>query len=134
MTQPVYATVLQFARYGLPVAATTRKYTDDEILSFLEGASREADSYIRSQVPLPLISWDLDLTIAVCRIAAITMLDNRGGNAGDPTMYLMAKTAGDRGYDWLSDVSTGKASLNVVTTAPAQASSVGISSRPLRGF
>lgn len=128
-----FATLDQFAQYGLPVSATTAKYSPDQIMGYLVGASRTAEGYIRSQVQLPLVSWEIDLSRSVCQIAAQDMLGNRGGNPLDAMGAMVAAQAA-RAYQWLTDVSTGRVSLNVVGTSPAQASSAAIHSRPLRGF
>lgn len=128
-----YATLDQFAQYGMPVSATAAKYSPDQIMGYLVGASRTAEGFMPSRVQPPLTSWELDLSRVVCQIAAQDMLGNRGGSPAD-SMGMLITAAAARAYEWLDNVSVGRVSLNVVGTSPTPQATASIVSRPLRGF
>lgn len=80
-----YATVAEFARFGLPTDATAG-FTSDAIEDFLKAASAIVDGMIeaRGYAP-PLPSWDKDLSSAVCKLAAYDVVFHAGGaNPADP--------------------------------------------------
>lgn len=79
-----YATVAEFAVYGLPVAATS-DLADEDIESLIEAASATVDGVLKGRgYTQVLASWDKDLTSAVCKIAAYDLIfHTRGANPAD---------------------------------------------------
>lgn len=64
--------------------AAAARFGDPAIDAQLKAASSVADSYIVSQFTLPLLSWDMSLTIAVCSIAAYFLYVQFGFNPNNP--------------------------------------------------
>lgn len=113
-----YAGVTEFAVWGLPPAATSG-VSADVINAHLEGASAVADSYIGMRgYDIPLTTWGLDVTQAVCRIAAWTLLCNYRGLNPDGNAHEALQAAHDKSVLWLRDVAKGVANLSVVDISP----------------
>jgi phage gp36-like protein len=109
-----YATQADFAQLGLPAKATTGiAYAD--IDAALEVASRQVDSYIGSRYDLPLVSFDMSVTIAVCSIAAYNLLSRRGFAAGAADAEIVRQRYEDA-LGWCKDVARGLALPGVTTT------------------
>lgn len=116
MAAPLYATVDDLAKCGVPPAALAR-ISEEEKLAALSQASREADTRLANRYQLPLVSCGTELTQIVCIIAAFRLLTFRGWNPDDPNngavrmLYTEARQT-------LTDVAMGRATLSVVDTAP----------------
>lgn len=80
-----YATVAEFALYGLPATATSELAPAD-IDALLQSASAFVDGEIVARgYETPLTVWDKDLTSAVCKLAAYDVIFHvRGANPADP--------------------------------------------------
>jgi phage gp36-like protein len=111
-----YATRDQLPDFGvnaaalLPIPAAVQD-------AALAAASEVADSYLRSQFVLPLITWGTDLTRAVCMIAAYDLLVGRGYNpeaGADTNIRLRYEDA----IAWLKDVARGLAALDATDSSP----------------
>lgn len=108
-------------RYAISGSALTG-YEDDELQGFLDVALSQAYSYLRSQYTLPLSAAGLDLTMAVCQLAAFRALTHRGFDPSNPADQVLVK-AHDDAIAWLRDVANGRASIDVTSTSPAKTSS-----------
>jgi len=84
-----YATVVQFASFGLPSTAYTgivagtggTQITNQNISDQLLASSSYADAHLAAQFSLPLKMWGTDLTMHVCAHAAYElMVSVRGMN------------------------------------------------------
>lgn len=86
-----YATAEEFALFGLPTSATS-DLAEADITALIEAASAVVDGVIQSRgYTTPLTSWDKDLSMAVCHIAAYTLLfHKRGVNPADPAHAAIA--------------------------------------------
>jgi phage gp36-like protein len=115
-----YATTTDLASFGLPAAATADLDSSD-LNAQLEAASATADSYLASRgYALPLTSWGQDLTSAVCRIAAWSIMVNlRGVNPEDPG-HAAIRLGQQDAMGWLRDVAKGVANADIAATAPAR--------------
>lgn len=113
-----YAGASEFAMWGLPPVATA-DVPASVISAHLEAASSTVDSYIAARgYDLPLTTWGVDVTQAVCRIAAWSLLTHyRGVNPDDPAHEALSK-ANDSAVAWLLNVSKGNANLSVVDVTP----------------
>ena len=91
------------------------------LIGGLVAASAVADSYLASRgYALPLSAWGSDLTAAVCRIAAWSILVNhRGVNPDDPA-HAAVRLGQQDAMAWLRDVARGTANADVQTTSPAR--------------
>lgn len=108
-----YATLTDLATYGLPSAALG-SISDGDKTAALAAASDFADGYMRSRLTVPLTSWGVSLTMAVCKIATFTLMERRGfrpENGAD----AMIKDGYNRSVAWLTQISRGE-----VTIATAQ--------------
>lgn len=122
----------ELRRYAISPAALTG-YEDNDLQGFLDGALATAYSYVRSQHTLPLTTAGLDLTFAVCQIAAFRALVHRGFDPSAAADQVLVK-AHDDAMAWLRDVANGRASIDVTATRPASTSGPRVYSRPLRGW
>lgn len=112
-----YATLAQFHVHGVPAGAFGDDM-DDTITDQLEAVSREADSYMQSRgLSTPLETWGIDLTSAVCRIAAPRVIFNsRGASALDPAHQGLVRQA-EVAQKWLEDVAAGRVTPTNLTPA-----------------
>lgn len=129
-----YATASDFRAIGLKAEAVAG-YTDGQIDTFLVSASATADSYIASRYLQagPLVSWGDELRRAVCKIAALYLLEQRGLDPSNPADAMLVK-GHDDAVAWLRDVQASRASLNAVTTTPAASPMPRVYSSPRRGW
>ena len=82
-------------------------------------ASATADSYLRTRYSTPVAGYGVDLTRAVCSLAAWDLLSVRGYDpqrGGDEALRLRAEDA----LRWLRDVSSGKAALSGITESESE--------------
>lgn len=110
---PQYAARSQLAQFGLPSGALTGIATADQDAQ-LQAASVEADTYIARQKKIPLVTWDLALTKAVCKIAAWDLLVVRGVNPDGPDSVFEKRH--DEAIAWLKMVAEGKVQLGAFTS------------------
>lgn len=74
-----YATIADLLIYGMPSQAIGQLTTAQQ-QGAVDNASAMADSYLRGRYKLPLTSYGIELTEAVCKIAAYNLLQLRGYN------------------------------------------------------
>ena len=110
-----YATVSEFRLYGLPAQATVG-VSDADLLSRIDSASAEADSYLRSRYTMPISSWGKDLSKAVCVIAAADIMAVRGYSPDGRDELIEQRASASR--KWLRDVQDGKADPGLVDATP----------------
>ena len=115
-----YATLAEFAQFGLPMAATENLYPED-VEAQIQSASATADSYLASRgYSLPLDAWGSDIKSAVSRIAAWSILVNlRGVNPEDPA-HAAVRLGQQDAMQWLRDVAKGVANADIATTSPVR--------------
>lgn len=119
---------------ALAVSASVLESIDDATINgHLDAASSKADSYIRSRYKPPLATWGDDLRQAVCSIAAYSLIASKGTAPDDQSMAIIADRH-NSAIKWLVDVSAGRATLNVVDTAPAVTQGPRVHSKPKRGW
>lgn len=103
MAGPTYADTEDLALYGLP-AATLVGAALPQQQAALSSASSKVASYLRSVYIMPLTTWGDDIKMAVCKIAAYTLLAGPIGfdpsNPGDASV----KDQHDEAIRWLKDV------------------------------
>lgn len=107
-----YATRTDLTTHGISSTALGSISTGDRDAA-LDAASATADSYLRARYTTPVTGYGVDLTRAVCQLAAWDLLSVRGYDpqrGGDEAVRLRAEDA----MRWLRDVSAGKASLSGV--------------------
>jgi phage gp36-like protein len=128
-----YATPADLVRLALTANALSGISSDDQQAA-LDSASSKADSYLGAAFRLPLSAWGDDVKLAVCQIAAFSLLSRRGYNpqAAHDTTIL---TSHDTAIRWLEQVSRGHIKPSGVTdSAPSAVSVSRVSSKPQRGW
>lgn len=113
-----YATRTDLTTHGLSSAALGSISTTAQDAA-LAAASATADSYLRTRYSTPVAGYGVDLTRAVCSLAAWDLLSVRGYDpqrGGDEALRLRAEDA----LRWLRDVSSGKASLSGITESESE--------------
>lgn len=113
-----YATRTDLTTHGLSSAALGSISTTAQDAA-LDAASATADSYLRARYSPPVAGYGVDLTRAVCSLAAWDLLSVRGYDpqrGGDEALRLRAEDA----LRWLRDVSSGKASLSGITESESE--------------
>lgn len=113
-----YASRTDLTAHGLSSAAIGSISTTAQDAA-LDAASRVADSYLRARYTTPVTGYGVDLTRAVCSIAAWDLLSVRGFDpqrGGDEAVRLRAEDA----LRWLRDVSAGKAHLAGITESESE--------------
>lgn len=113
-----YATRTDLTTHGLSSAALGSISTTAQDAA-LDAASATADSYLRTRYSTPVAGYGVDLTRAVCSLAAWDLLSVRGYDpqrGGDEALRLRAEDA----LRWLRDVSSGKASLSGITESESE--------------
>jgi phage gp36-like protein len=83
-----YAYKANLVSLGITPAQAAR-FGDDAINAQLQAASGVADGYLPSQFTLPLVTWDMSLTLAVCQIAAYQLFCQFGFNPESPADQLI---------------------------------------------
>lgn len=97
-----YATITQLTQFALPAEAV-QNISNAQLQAELDAASTVADSYLRGRYPNGIASFDIDLSLNVCYLAAYSIMSARGYNpeAGADSIYRdrwMAAT------EWLKGV------------------------------
>ncbi len=135
MTQQALATLSDLATLpGVPVAALA-SVTDPDKESALGAASAYALGKIANRFKRPLVSWETDLTHAVCKIAIYDLLVARGyspGAGGDPNVRLRR----DDADLWLTSVARGEITPNIVGASDQspEYDAPRVVSQPLQGW
>lgn len=129
-----YATITDLQRYGLPPEAI-QGIADPTLQAELDAASTLADSYLRGRYALPLISYDVELTMQVCYIAAYNIMAARGYNPeqGADTIY---ENRWKLAVAWLRSVQRQEIHPNV-QPQPVDDATLGfpqVSTAPARGW
>jgi len=75
----VYATTTDLFANGMPATAQGQ-FTTAQLNDGLAKASSIADSYLGGRYPLPLLTWDISITMYTCWIAIFIILGARGYN------------------------------------------------------
>jgi phage gp36-like protein len=104
----LYATVADLSLYAINEAALA-DIDPGKIDAALEAASREVDSYIKSQYTLPLTAIGADLIAKTADIAAYRLMKATGYNPESPRDDLF-KVAYDQAIAWLEKVGRGSVS------------------------
>ena len=106
VTQSQYATASDISTLSLTPQAAAR-FGETAINAQLQAASSTADSYLASQFTLPLQTspqgWDMQLTRAVCAIAAFNLYRQYGLNPNAPDFGAI-KSLYDDAIGWLEQV------------------------------
>lgn len=133
MSTTALATIAELHAMALDERATADLDVGDLDAALLS-ASSLAYSYLRSRYSLPLVTWGQDLRLAVCRIAAVLVLNKRGWdpstNAGDAAI----QKAHDDSIAWLKDVAANRAAADIVDTSPSATAAPRVVSNPRRGW
>lgn len=102
MAQSQYATKSDLTTLAITAAAAGR-FGDAAIEGQLQAASSLCDSFLVSQFTLPLITWDMSLTRAVCDIAAYYLYCQFGFNPAAPQDKLI-QTRYEMALKWLAQI------------------------------
>lgn len=97
-----YATITQLLQFALPQEAV-QNISNATLQAELDAASTVADSYLRGRYPSGIATFDVDLSINVCYLAAYSILAARGYNpeqGADSTYYDRWKAA----LEWFKGV------------------------------
>jgi phage gp36-like protein len=119
---------------GLPSGALSG-VTDASKQAALDAASAYSLGKINGRYKGPLVSWDSDLTHAVCKIAVYDLLLARGYNpsSGADVNIRLRRNDAD---EWLTSVARGEISPNIVGQADQSPGydNPRIISQPLQGW
>ncbi len=74
-----YCTVQQLLSFALPSEAV-QNLSNTQLQAECDAASTLADSYLRGRYNLPLVSFDIELSMQVAYIAAYNIMASRGYN------------------------------------------------------
>ena len=135
-----YATANDFATFGLRDAALPSSVSPTDKENAIAAASEKAGSYMRGRFRFPLVTWGMDLTQAVCQIAAFELVAAQVGFNPESGQNMVLLTRHDAAIRWLEQVSAGRATpAGIVDSAPSAgpggpASQARASSKPRRGW
>ena len=135
-----YATAAQFKVWGLPARVlddAQDPVLDAEVDEFLEAASGIADARFRARYAVPLASpYPADISQAVCKIAALEILQARIGYDPENPADASLQTAADKAMDLLRDYARGALLLDqsADATSTIDEAAPAVSSGELRGF
>lgn len=101
-----YANLDDLDALGMPAAALATR-TPSQRAAALAAASEKADGKLAVAFDLPLVSWGLDLTEAVCKIAAYDLLSVRGFNPDGADQNIRDRY--DDAWKWLREVADARA-------------------------
>lgn len=118
-----YANLDDLDALGMPVAALATR-TPSQRAAALAAASEKADSKLGVAFDLPLVAWGLDLTEAVCKIAAYDLLSVRGFNPDGADENIRVRH--DDAWTWLRDVADAKAVPVGIVDSTADVDDAGI--------
>ena len=132
-----YATIEDMQDFGLPQGAWAM-LKPSMVERAVMASSAFADSYLRGQYRLPLVSWGLELTQAVCTLAAWDIMSVRGYSPEGHDEKL--KERADAVREWLKAIAGGSVHLSVVLDSSGDSSATrggpapGFVTKPLRGW
>ncbi len=130
-----YATAEDFDRFGIRSSALPESITPDDKLAAIRAASGRADSYLGARFRLPLIVWGIDLTQAVCAIAAFELVATQVGFNPEAGHNLVLMQRKDDAFRWLQEVSRGHCTpAGVSDSSPAAPGVPRVYSNPQRGW
>lgn len=83
-----YCTVAQLLQLALP-SESVQNISNAQLQAECDAASTLADSYLRGRYNLPLVTFDIELSMNVAYVAAYNILASRGYNpeAGADSIY-----------------------------------------------
>ena len=130
-----YATAGEFDVHGIRPEARPAAVSAGDISSAIEAASKKADSYLRNRFPVPLASWGLDLTQAICAMAAYELVASLLLFQPEASSNQVLVSRNDAALRWLKQVADGLATPDGVTSsAPAGVADVTVTSATPRGW
>ncbi len=135
MTTQAIATLADLAALpGVPAAALA-SVSDPDKSAAIDVANAYALGKIGNRFRRPLVSWETDLTHAVCKIAVYDLLVARGyspGSGGDPNVRMRR----DDADAWLTSVARGEITPAIVGAADQSPTfdAPRIVGRPLQGW
>jgi phage gp36-like protein len=129
-----YATADDFDQHGIRQAALPATVLPADKLAAIAGASALADSYLGSRFRMPLVSWGVDLTQAVCAIAAFELMSTQVGFNPEAGHNMVLMQRRDHALDWLRDISHGHCMPAVTDSSPVTLGGSRIFSNPMRGW
>lgn len=130
-----YATADDFDQHGIRQAALPGTVLPADKLAAIAGASALADSYLGSRFTLPLVSWGVDLTRAVCAIAAFELVSTQVGFNPEAGHNMVLMKRSDDALSWFRDVSHGHCTpAGVTDSSPKTLGASRIFSNPMRGW
>lgn len=114
----VYANLDDLDTHGMPSAALA-SIAATKRADALSAASDTADGKLAVAYDLPLSAWGVDLTAAVCKIAAYELLSVRGFNPDGADQNV--RTRYEDALRWLDQVAAGRAvPVGIVDATPAE--------------
>lgn len=117
-----YATVTDFAAFGLRDSALPSSITPTQREQAIAAASAVADGYLGARFRLPLASWGVDLTQAVCKIAAFDLLATQVGFNPESGANAILVDRKNDAMRWLEHIAAGKITpAGVVDSTPSAA-------------
>lgn len=112
----VYASLEDLDAYGMPGAALA-KLAPSKRAEAIAAASTKAEGKLALRYDLPLVTWGVDLTEAVSKIASYDLLSVRGFNPDGSDENV--RTRHNDAWKWLTEVADGKCEpIGVVDTSP----------------
>lgn len=130
-----YAQLSDLYLYGIRAAAFPSTVTDDIKMAALIAASGLADDYLNARYRLPLVSWSVALTTAVCQIAAFRLFTSQIGFNPEAGHNMVLETNHDTAIKWLEGIANAKIPAAGIVDSPPPADAVSrIRSRRPRGW
>ena len=112
-----YATLSELTIYGIPAVALGTLSTTQQTDALI-AASGRVDSYLRGRYALPLVAWGIEITQAVCKIAAFDLMNLRGYNPASGADRNIADRFSET-IIWLRDVQHQAAHPDVTASTPS---------------
>jgi len=130
-----YATTAEFDVHGIRPEALPATISTANKEAFIEAASCRADSYLGSQFHLPLTAWGLDITQAVCAIAAYELVASLLIFQPEASENKNLTDRRDAAIRWFEQVAANKAHpVDAIDTAPTASSVSRVASKTPRGW
>jgi phage gp36-like protein len=130
-----YATKAEFDVHGIRPASIPPAITEAEVVAKIIAASGTADSYLNSHFRTPLTSWGVDLTQAVCAIAAYELVASLLIFQPEASANQVMTERKNAAIRWLEQVSAGIAKpVGIVEAVEATTTAPRVSSLPSRGW